>query len=215
MYDTGGFYSVCREPAVADPHLSARLNWLRAEIERGEWRARLLRGEREEREMMLMSSPVPTHEAFAVLGALLGLVPPAVIFFRLFRYGLDSRFGFFWFLLCLGMNAVCFAVGRALAGRLGRRVDDAERRSWPRTILWAAAFGALWGIATGAAGGAVVFGVGALAGAIMAVPVGLVAFTLFVPLHRLLARGGMIDERHLWPLACGVTGVLAATVLGL
>ena len=215
MYNTGGSYSVCHESTVADPYLDARLSWLRAEIERGEARRRLFRSAREEREMLLMSDPVPTPEAFAMLGTLLGLLPPAVIFFRLFRYGFDHSLGFFWFIMCLGMNIICFAVGRALAERLGRRIDEVERRTWPRMILATAVLGLLWGLATGTAGGALVFGVGAIAGIILAVPIGIVGFALFVPLHRLLARGGMIEERHLWPLACGVTGVIVATILSI
>jgi hypothetical protein len=165
--------------------------------------------------MLLMSRPVPTREAFAVLGRLLGLLPPAVIFFRLFRYGIDRELGLFWFVICLAMNAACCGVGRAAGDYFGRRVDAAERRSWPRTLLSAAGLGLLWGLVTGGAGGVLFFGVGAVVGVAMAAPVGVIAFLLFVPLHRLLARGGMIEERHLWPLACGTVGMTVAAILGL
>jgi hypothetical protein len=41
----------------------------------------------------------------------------------------------------------------------------------------------------------------------------MLAFTLFTLLHRLLVRGDMIDARHFWPLACGITMLIAALVL--
>ncbi len=68
---------------------------------------------------------------------------------------------------------------------------------------------------TGALGGFVFFGIGAFVGAALAVPVGALAFAVFAPLHRLLARGGMIDARQLWPLALGVSGTIAALILGM
>ena len=73
--------------------------------------------------------------------------------------------------------------------------------------------GFAWGAITGAAGGAICFGIGAIFGALYAAPVGTLAFILFTPLHRLLARGGMIDARHFWPLACGVTMTITALIL--
>jgi hypothetical protein len=74
-------------------------------------------------------------------------------------------------------------------------------------------FGALWGLVTGASGGAVVFGFGSIFGAICATPVALFAFPVFTILLRLLARGGMIEERILWPLAFGIPTIIAAAIL--
>ncbi len=70
-------------------------------------------------------------------------------------------------------------------------------------------------IVTGAAGGLVCFGFGALFGPFFAVPVALAAFPVFATFHRLLSRGGMIEARSLWPLAYGVPGVIAATILSI
>lgn len=208
MYDTGGGYSVCREQTTPDPYLFERLNWLHDET-------RLSRAAPEAREASLMLRPVATCEALAVFGRLLGLLVPAAIFQRLFGYGLSTAFGPALFVLCVLMNAACFWVGGVMAARLAGRVDEAEWRAWPLTLLEAAGLGLVWAVVTGAAGGVLFFGVGALGGVVCAVPFGMAGFLLFVPLHRLLARGGMIDARHLWPLACGVTGVLAATVLSM
>jgi hypothetical protein len=62
-------------------------------------------------------------------------------------------------------------------------------------------------------GGVLFFGVGSLFGAFMALPFGMLGFLLFTPLHRLMACGGMIDARHLWPLACGVALTISALIL--
>jgi len=50
-------------------------------------------------------------------------------------------------------------------------------------------------------------------GVFYALAVALPAFLVFTTLHRLLARGGMIEERHLWPLAWAVAATPAALVL--
>jgi hypothetical protein len=41
----------------------------------------------------------------------------------------------------------------------------------------------------------------------------MLAFAAFAPLHRLLARGGMIDARHLAPLAWGINLAISALIL--
>ncbi len=79
----------------------------------------------------------------------------------------------------------------------------------------AAAFGILWALVTGAAGGAIFFGIGAIFGAVCAIPVGIAAFLIFTPIHRLLAHGGMIDARHFWPLALGIVAVITMLILRL
>jgi hypothetical protein len=73
--------------------------------------------------------------------------------------------------------------------------------------------GISWGLAAGGAGGAVFFGFGALYGIIFAVPVAALAFPVFTLLHRTLARGGMIEAAHFWPLAWGTTMTIAALIL--
>ncbi|HLL77351.1 MAG TPA: hypothetical protein VK421_19005 [Pyrinomonadaceae bacterium] len=207
---------------VATPEcrdLDARLSWLvAAEAEAGR-RARLFRTPREECEMLMMPRPVSTERAFALFGLLLGALPPAAIFVRVFGNWPSREPG--WsglglLALCLAMNAVCALVGRQMGRALGQpMIADAERRSWTRMILLTLVAALLWGVATGAAGGAVFFILGAIFGVICALAVALPAFLVFTAFHRLLARGGMIDERHLRPLAWGVSAVAAALILGL
>jgi hypothetical protein len=189
---------------------------LDAEAER---RARLFRTPREEREMLMMSRPVNTERAFALFGLLLGTLPPAAIFYRMFGYGFtyERDWGYFTLpAMCLAMNFVCAFIGRHMGRAVGHpMIANAERRSWTLTVLFALLAAFVWAVATGAAGGAVFFGVGAIFGAFFALAVALPAFAVFTTLHRLLARGGMIDARHLRPLAWGVAATAAALVLGL
>lgn len=197
----------------------ARLNWLVAVHAADEQLRRRFRTAREREEMELMSRPVDARRAYRLLGALLGLLPPAVIFYRVFGSALGEEqnelraLGFFAVLAV--MNFVCWLVGRWLAGRLAARVGEAERGSWWKTLPVAALCGFVWAVVTGAAGGLPFFGLGALFGPFFAVPVGVAGFVAFTILHRPLARGGMIEARHLRPLAWGVALTIAALILGL
>jgi hypothetical protein len=195
----------------------SRLNWLLDENAREARRRSLFRNAAEEEQMLLMRHPLSARRAYAHFGMLLGALPPAVIFARMFGYGLTPPFagGALIFILCLIMNVVCCLTGRAMGAALGQSLNSVERWSWSKMLLMLPLIGAAWGSIAGGAGGLIFFGFGAIFGFICAVPVGLVAFTLFAPLHRLLARGGMIDARHFWPLACGVTMIVSALILGI
>lgn len=167
--------------------------------------------------MRLMRRPIATREAFAFFGLLLGAIAPAALFYRIFNYGVfmeNSGFKCFFFpLLFWAMNVVCCLMGRKMGGVFGGRIDNYERASWHRICVCSAGAGALWGLTTGAVGGVLFFGGGSLFGALVALPVGMLGFALFTPLHRLMTRGGMIDARHFWPLACGVVFTIAALIL--
>ncbi|MGH9903238.1 MAG: hypothetical protein ACRD68_15635 [Pyrinomonadaceae bacterium] len=190
------------------------MSWLTAFDAHERWRRRLFRNAREEAEMLLIGRPVPTQEAYMMLGRLLGTLPPAAIFYRIFGEAmLDADSWFIFLPLCVLMNLACRLVGRWMGRVLGVWMDDIERRTWGGTIFLAALVGLLWGVLTGGAGGLVFFGFGAIFGVFCAVPVGVLAFAAFASLHRLLARGGMIEEAHLRPLAWGVAAVIAALIL--
>lgn len=168
--------------------------------------------------MQLMRRPLPAKKAYALLGTLLGTLPPATIFLKIFssRFSTDfSDRGFFLFFLCAAMNVVCCLVGRRMGSLLGQQADELRRASWTKALLLYLCMGFGWGIVTGAAGGVLFVVIGAFFGALCASLVGALAFALFGPLHRLLSRGGMIDARHLWPLAYGITLMTVALILGL
>jgi hypothetical protein len=214
MYDTSGTQSVCHA-YHPDYNVNARLSWLASELARGPRdRALADAADREAALALSMENPRAPREAYAALGALLGLLPPAAMFGR-FLSSFDSRSGKeFWVIVaCVVMNAICVAVGRAMGLWVGGRLGDPRRHTWHALLLLAAFFACLWGVMTGAAGGVLVFGIGAAAGAMLAVPVALAGFLLFAPLHRLSSHGGMIEARHLRPLALGVAGAIAALIL--
>jgi len=194
-----------------------RLNWLILWNADAERHARLFRNAREEEQVRLMRRPIATREAFDIFGLLLGAIVPAAIFYRMFNYGIEAHGSGFKLLLfpilLWAMNIVCCLMGWRMGAVFGGRMDNYERASWHRMCVCSTGAGALWGLTTGAVGGILFFGVGSLFGALIALPVGMLGFALFTPLHRLMARGGMIDARHFWPLACGVVLTIMALIL--
>lgn len=217
MYDTSGSYSVCYA-APTDYNLAGRLNWLRGELARqasrhsaqhaaDEWRA--LRS-------VTLGRALTNAEAYASFGTLLGLFPPLALFARMlgFAYWRGAEDGLLlWGAFFLAMNAVCCFVGRKMGRFVGRKFCEPRPRSLPLLLLCSVLMAVLWGLVTGAAGGAICFLVGSVLGVACAVPVSLAAFPVFAVLHRAISGDGMIEARKLWPLACGVTLTAAALIL--
>jgi hypothetical protein len=213
MYDTSGTQSVCYAYSP-DYNVHARLSWLQSELARDAAHHAVARADREAALALSMSDPRTSRAAYAALGGLLGLLPPAAMFGRfLSSFDFRNRSEAGVLALCVVMNIICCVVGRAMGSWVGGRVGDARARAWHQVLLFVLLLGFLWGVVTGAAGGVVVFGIGALPGMFLAVPVALAGFTVFAPLHRLLSHGGMIEARHLRPLALGVAGAIAALIL--
>ncbi|MCA1814866.1 MAG: hypothetical protein LC746_00375 [Acidobacteria bacterium] len=199
------------DAAAPDPNLYARLAWLIAADAEAERRARLRISPREEEEALMIRNALTTERAFARFGLLLGTLPPAATFVR---FLLNTPYEApLYLVFMLPMLAICASFGCYMAKRLGRKFDEAERGSWIKTMLVALGYGFVWAAATGTLGGTPVFIVGGIFGFAFALPVALVAFALFAPLHRLLARGGMIDARQLAPLAWGISATIAALIL--
>lgn len=220
MYDTSGTYSVCHATA-ADNDIALRIAWLKGEVARAENRAEALRAEAEWARGASMRNPVPAEEAYAWFGTFLGLLPPFAIFARMIVGGMHRRSNvgggdaFFWILLLLAMNAVCCFVGRKFGRVLGRALGDPRSRGWLAYLALSPLVGLAWAVVTGAAGGAVGFGIGAVFGVICAMPVAVTTFPAFALLHRIQSHGGMIEERDLWPIAFGIPLAAAALILSL
>lgn len=194
-----------------------RLNWLTFENTAAVKHVARFRHPAHEADLALMHRPITVRQAYQWLGMMLGAGPPAVIFARLFHYGLwdgtvreMSGVGFVFLLLM--MNAVCAFVGYLMGGVFSQPSLDAGRKSYSKMILLLALFGVAWGVVTGGSGGFFFFGIGAFFGMLFAVPVGIVAFLIFGSLHRWLERGGMIDARHFWPLAVGIVSILSTLI---
>lgn len=170
--------------------------------------------------MLLMRRPLSANRAYALLGMATGLIPPFAIMAKMFHFfevnSLSSSSNDALILLLMVLvNIVCGLTGFAYGSLLSRAAFDLERASWKRMLVLMPFLGAVWGLLSGASGGFFFFGYGAIAGGTIALPIGMVAFTLFAICHRLLERGGMIDTRHLLPIACGIAMTIAALVLGL
>jgi hypothetical protein len=189
-----------------DSDLSARLTWLVAANAEADRRAR--RRPREEEEALMMRRPITTGRAFARFGLLLGTLPPAAIFARLiFTLHIVGAFG----VIFIPMLLICAFLGRRMGAHVSRQFTG--HCSWEEMFESALIAAFIWATATGAAGGALFFGVGALFGFGCALVVALPAFALFAMFHRLLMRDGMIDARQLSPLAWGISAAIAALIL--
>jgi hypothetical protein len=208
MYDAGGSYSVCR-PSTQDFHIAQRLSRLGQDLDPAARRRRLAL-EKEELRVLSMRRPLTTEQAYRLFGAFLGLLPPFAFFNRTIL-SLDDAWPS-WAILFVTMNVICGLVGRWYGGVLGRwygRPGTHERVGFVAAVLGMAL---AWSLVTGGLGGALFFGFGAAVGFVCALPVALVAFPVFAILHRLISRGGMIDERHTWPLAFGIPLTIAAMI---
>ena len=192
---------------------SPRLNWLLAANQRATARQQLFRTAQEEQEAALLRQPLTAPEAFARFGLLLGIFPPAALFGG---YLLQIPFATpFWWGFALLMNALCALVGWRVGRGAGHYALQLRDTNWFTALPAYALLGFYWAAITGAAGGALFFGIGAFIGPFFALPVGILAFLLFAPLHRLLERGGLLEASQFWPLAVGVTLSLSALILKL
>src|SRR5256885_4974763 len=73
-----------RQRTVAESATDARLNWLLAANAREAERHKLFRHPHEEEEMLRMRRPVTLERAYTLFGMLLGMLPPAAFFIRIF-----------------------------------------------------------------------------------------------------------------------------------
>ncbi len=175
----------------------------------------MFRTPKEERETGLMLRPVSADKAYAALGLAIGTFPPAAIFTKIFWNARIEEETLVILILLFAVNLVCAFAGYGMGRVLGKTVVELERKSWSMMFLLVPFLAMAWGITTGAIGGLVFFGFGAFFGPFFAVPVSLVAFTVFAVLHRLIETGGMIERKHLLPIAFGISLTISAFILGL
>lgn len=165
----------------------------------------------------MMRNPMDAEKTFARYGVMLGTFPPAAIFAR---YLMEARVNdgpeFFVIGCILAIVVLLSGIVGYFSGKLvGRTMRKVESRSWSAMILATPFIGILWGMVAGAAGGIVIFIIGAFFGAILGGMVGAVALPAFAILHRIVKRGDLIEQRHFLPLAFGVTLTICSFILGL
>ena len=174
------------------------------------------RDEQERFEASLMKSPITTEKAFSYFGAMLGLFPPFAMFAKFYFDSMLNRNPEPAILaFMLAMNVICLVVGYFSGKVVGNIVSPVEKMSWTKMLLLIPFIGILWGIMTGGAGGVIVFVVGAFFGAFVASLVGGIAIPAFSIFHRLLKKGDVIEEKHFFPVAMGITCAITAYILGL
>ena len=167
--------------------------------------------ERKSFEASLMKHPLTTEKAFAYFGLLLGLFPPAAIFFKLFSRPDISPVVLILFTL---VNLVCAIAGYFSGKVLSRWMSQTEKLSWSKMLLTTPFIGMIWGIMAGGAGGILIFVIGAFFGAFFGASVGTIAFPAFAVFRRLLKRGELIEQKHFLPLAFGISLAISAFILG-
>ena len=171
----------------------------------------------EQTKLALLKNPIEARIAWAQFGWLLGIVPPAAIFLKFFNYGFYDGYhprGYGFAAVLLAMNLLSGYAGRGVAKGMSRTLVECESGAWTLLLVLLPLMGLSWGMVTGAFGGLLLFGVGAIAGAAIAMPIGATAFLCFGILHRLISRAGFLERRYFLPLAWGICLTIAAFVLG-
>ena len=173
------------------------------------------RNENERFEASLIKNPLTIEKAYSYFGAMLGLFPPFAIFSKVLFDSPNRQPEVIVVLLMLLMNVTCVIAGYFSGKLIGKFIAKVEKMSWSKMMLILPFIGILWGILTGAAGGVFVFIIGALFGAIIAGMAGGVAIPTFTIFHRLIKKGDLIEEKHFFPIALGITCTITAFILGL
>lgn len=162
-----------------------------------------------------MKNPLSIEKAFSYFGVLLGAIPPAAFFIRLFSDTRSWRSDDAWILGVVAIIVMISSTVGFFSGKLiGKIVRESEKMSWTKMILLLPLIGILWGVLSGGAGGIIIFVIGAIFGAMLGALVGSFALTSFAIFHRLLKRGDQIERKHFLPLAFGITFIISAFMLG-
>lgn len=175
----------------------------------------LYRTDRERLEAGMMRNPFDSEKTFSYYGLMLGTFPPAAIFAR-WLVSVNFRDPApIWVFGVLAIVILLSGTVGYFSGKLvGRQLRKVENLSWS-TMLPASIFiGLMWGMVSGAAGGFVIFVIGAFFGAILGGMVGAVALPAFTIMHRLVKQGDLIEKKHFLPLAFGVTFTICSFILG-
>lgn len=175
----------------------------------------LFKSESEKTEAELMINPIAINKAFPYFGLVLGVFTPAAIFTRFLMDAGNFRGEDSWVLGVLAVVNLVTAVTGYFSGKLiAAMIEKIENYSWLSFAFLLPLIGILWGIMSGAAGGAVILIFGALFGALFGAAVGCAALPVFAIFHRLLKKGEFIELKHFLPLAFGVTFTICAFILG-
>lgn len=159
-----------------------------------------------------------TKDAVAQLGLLTGSIPTSAVFLKLLFDGpgnSDPAGAVALTLIILAAIAATSAVGYFSGKLSGKILAELESGSWLPMVFSLPFIGATWGLLSGAAGGFLLLGIGAIFGGAIGAMVGAAVLTAFGILHRAVKDGDEIERNRFLPLAFGITGTVAAFILGL
>lgn len=170
----------------------------------------------EEFEASLLENPISNDKAFALFGLFMGAFPPFAFLAQIFFNANDFRVEDSWVVVLLLVVNVVTAIAGYFSGKIvGKVVGELEKVNWLLMLLALPFIGSLWGMVSGAAGGLIFFGIGAVFGGMIGGMAGTVALPVFAVLHRIFKKGDVIDKKILLPLALGVSIGIAAFIAGL
>ena len=168
---------------------------------------------------MIMSNAIDTEKALSYFGFAIGFLGPISIVLKILlniRSSAQESFVFSMIVLVIGcaVTAVTASVGYVTGKTVGRAVRRIEEYPLPLMLLVSALLGLGWGIFTGAAGGLLIFFVGAIWGGIVGGIAGALALPPFVLIHRYLKSGDLIERSKFAPIAAAILLSLCAFLLG-
>jgi hypothetical protein len=171
---------------------------------------------REELEARTMVRPITSPDAYALFGLFLGTFPPAAITIKVFAgSGVFAQPDVIFLALFTIANFVTAGAGFVTGKLVGKAMLDVDKLPWPSYLPLLPLIGLIWGAVSGGVGGVFILVLGALAGAAIGGITAAAAFPAFAILHRVLARGNLIERRHLFPISMGIAITVAAFIIGL
>ncbi len=176
----------------------------------------MYRSEREKIDASLMENPIGLKQSLSYFGFMLGLFTPAAIFTRFLMDTGNFRNEDSWIFGVLAVVNLVTAITGYFSGKLiAKMIVKIENHSWLPMLFLLPLIGILWGIMSGAAGGAIILLFGAIFGAFFGALVGSIALPFFTIFHRMLKKGEFMEFKHFLPLSLGITFTICAFILGL
>ncbi len=209
--NTFEFADYDREGGVSEERLNEFLQWEK----QNNLEKIVYRDENECYEATLIKNPLTTEKAFAQFGLLLGTFPPMVMFGRFVADSVSTSEQLWLIPFLSFVNLVCAFAGHFSGKIVSKMVAEVEKWNWANMLVILPFIGILWGLIAGGAGGLVIFGIGAIFGAIIAAAVGGLSLPVFTIFHRLLKKGDVIERNLFLPISLGVALIVSAYILGL
>lgn len=192
-----------------------RVSWLIDENRRIRHERSLYRTDRERFEALTMRNPVKVSRAYRWFGFMLGSVPPAALVIKIAAANTGPATENLVFGSLIIFAGVLAGLAGFVSGELtARTVKRADKFAFPNRTAVIAFVGMTWGIACGAAGGMLIFLIGAIPAAFIGGVTAAISLPVFAMLIDLVRRGDRVPLAHFLPISIGLVSAIAAFVLG-